>query len=187
MSEESRFVPSSIKRILITEAEIEKRCQELADEINLHYKGKEIVIVGVLKGSFLFLADLARKIRVDNVVDFIALSSYAEGTTSSGNVRIIMDMRRNINGKHVLLIEDIVDTGYTLHFLISMLQLRNPASIECSVLLRKPKCLKVKEFPVKYIGFDIEPVFVVGYGLDYAEKYRTLPYIAELKEEAYKK
>jgi len=104
-----------------------------------------------------------------------------------GNVRIIMDMRRNINGKHVILIEDIVDTGYTLHFLLQILQLRNPATLECCVLLRKPKCLKVSEFPVKWVGFDVEPVFVVGYGLDFAEKYRTLPYIAELKEEAYKK
>jgi len=117
----------------------------------------------------------------------MALSSYADGTSSSGNVRIIMDMRRNINGKHVVLIEDIVDTGFTLHFLLQILKLRNPASLECCVLLRKPKCLKVNEFPVRWVGFDVEPVFVVGYGLDFAEKYRTLPYIAELKEEAYKK
>jgi len=183
----TRFVPDVVKRILISEEEIDKRVQQLADEINEHYKDKEVVIVGILKGSFIFMADLSKKIRVSNVIDFMALSSYADGTSSSGNVRIIMDMRRNINGKHVVLIEDIVDTGFTLHFLLQILKLRNPASLECCVLLRKPKCLKVNEFPVRWVGFDVEPVFVVGYGLDFAEKYRTLPYIAELKEEAYKK
>jgi len=183
----TRFVPDVVKRILISVEEIDKRVQQLADEINEHYKDKEVVIVGILKGSFIFMADLSKKIRVSNVIDFMALSSYADGTSSSGNVRIIMDMRRNINGKHVVLIEDIVDTGFTLHFLLQILKLRNPASLECCVLLRKPKCLKVNEFPVRWVGFDVEPVFVVGYGLDFAEKYRTLPYIAELKEEAYKK
>jgi hypoxanthine phosphoribosyltransferase len=159
-----KFVPSTVKRILLDEDEIDKRVRQLASEINVHYQGKELVIVGILKGAFVFMGDLTKRLTVDNVVDFMSLSSYGDTTSSSGNVRIIMDMRRNIVGKHVLLIEgrtvvskvslilkDIVDTGYTLNFLFELLKLRNPASLECCVLVRKPKCLKMS-IPVKWIG-----------------------------------
>jgi len=182
---------SCMKRILFTEEKIQARVNELAKEIDELYKGsdKELVIVGVLKGAFMFLSDLARRITVPHTVEFLAVSSYGSATTSSGNVRIIMDTRQDITGKHVLLVEDIVDTGYTLEYLLNLFKYRNAASIECAVLLKKTSSLKVPGLhkQLKWIGFEVEPIFVVGYGLDYAERFRTLPYVGELKEEVYKK
>jgi len=184
-------VSSCMKRILFTEEKIQARVNELAKEIDELYKGsdKELVIVGVLKGAFMFLSDLSRRITVPHTVEFLAVSSYGSASTSSGNVRIIMDTRQDITGKHVLLVEDIVDTGYTLEYLLNLFKYRNAASIECAVLLKKTSSLKVPGLhkQLKWIGFEVEPVFVVGYGLDYAERFRTLPYVGELKEEVYKK
>lgn len=173
-----------IKRIIVSERRIEKRVSELANQISDDYSGIErLYLVGILKGAFIFLADLSRKLKVSHVVDFMALSSYGK-TTITGAVRLLMDLREPIEGQHVLIVEDIADSGQTLTYLYHLLQGRNPASLKTCVLLRKKH--GNKETPIDYLGFDIPDAWVVGYGLDYADKHRTLPYIAELKEEVYK-
>ncbi|EGG19033.1 hypoxanthine phosphoribosyltransferase [Cavenderia fasciculata] len=178
-----------IKRVIFTDQQIKDRIIEVGKEITNDYKdSKELVLIGVLKGSFMYMADLVRAINLPNThvsVDFMSISSYGHGTTSSGVVKINMDLKADIAGKDVIVVEDIIDTGLTLQSLLVNLQARNPASLQVSVLLRKKEALKV-EVPCKYIGFDIPIVFIVGYGLDFAEKYRELPYLGELKEEAYK-
>ncbi|MBT8136580.1 MAG: hypoxanthine phosphoribosyltransferase [Gammaproteobacteria bacterium] len=162
--------------ILISQKEIQRRVDELAAEISADYADKgPLVIVGILKGAFMFLADLSRCLTVPRVIEFIAVSSYDDGSTSGG-VRLIMDLRDSIAGKHVLIVEDIVDSGNTLNYLIEMLETRNPASIRTCALLQKPGRTQV-EVKVDYSGFNIPDEWVVGYGLDYAEKDRTLPYI----------
>jgi hypoxanthine phosphoribosyltransferase len=163
-------------RILIAEADIQRRVAQLAEQINRDYAGKgELILVGVLKGAFVFLADLARRLTVPRQIEFIALSSYEDGSVS-GAVRLVMDLRRSIEGKHVLVVEDIVDTGRTLHYLLELLRTREPASISACALVRK-KSRNTVEVQLDYLGFDIPDVWVVGYGLDYAEQHRTLPYI----------
>ncbi len=173
-------LPSSVKRILITPEEIHQRVQSLAAQIDQDYKGVErIYLVGILKGAFIFLADLTRELDTIHTVDFMALSSYGKSTTS-GAVRILMDLREPIEGQHVLIVEDILDTGRTLHYLYNILKGRNPASLKTCVLVRKIR--ESVEVPVDYLGFDIPDVWVVGYGLDFADRFRTLPYIAEIKQ-----
>ncbi len=172
-------LPADLARVLITTEEIQTRVQELADQISHDYEPNvNLYLVGILKGAFIFTADLCRNLKIHHTVDFMALSSYGK-TTTSGAVRILMDLREPIEGRHVLLVEDILDTGHTLHYLQSILSGRNPASIRTCVLVRKPRNLQ--DVPVEYLGFDIPDVWVVGYGLDFADRYRTLPYIAELK------
>jgi len=167
--------------ILISEADIERRVSELAKEISRDYADeKELVLVGVLKGAFVFLADLSRKLSIPRVIEFIAVSSYEEGSTASNSVRLVMDMRENIEGKQVLIVEDIVDTGRTLHFLVELLGTRDPKSIKTCALVRKPDRTEVDMTP-DYLGFEIPDVWVVGYGLDYDEQNRTLPHIAAMK------
>lgn len=162
--------------ILISEAAIAKKVDELAQRISRDYAGvDDLILVGVLKGAFIFLADLARRLTIPRSVDFIALSTYGDGTTT-GSVRMIMDLRRSIEGKHVLVVEDIVDTGHTLSYLMKNLATRGPASLACAALVRKAERLEV-EVQITYLGFDIPNVWVVGYGLDWAERFRTLPYI----------
>lgn len=162
---------------LISEADIDKRVRELAEQISSDYADKgDIVLIGVLKGSFIFLADLSRRLTIPRTIEFIAVSSYDNGSVSSGAVRLVMDVRGNIEGRHVLIIEDIVDTGHTLKYLIGMLKSHRPASIKTCALLHKPGCAEV-DVPIDYIGFGIGDEWVVGYGLDYAERDRTLPYI----------
>ena len=162
---------------LISEEQIKARVDELAAEISLDYADKgEIVLVGVLKGSFIFLADLARRLSIPRHIEFIAVSSYEHGSVRSGAVRLVMDVRRSVEGKHVLIVEDIVDTGHTLHYLIDMLKSRNPASVRTCSLLHKEHKTEV-EVKIDYLGFVIGDEWVVGYGLDYDEKDRTLPYI----------
>ncbi len=174
-----------IERILIPSDQISLRVRELAEQISKDYHGIErLYIVGILKGAFIFLADLTRQLSVPHVVDFMALSSYGK-TTKSGEVRIIMDLREPIDGEHVLIVEDIVDTGHTLTYLYNVLKERNPASLHTCVLVRKQRANQ--HVPIDYLGFDIPDVWVVGYGLDYADRYRTLPYVAELKREIYMK
>ncbi len=163
----------------IDEGEIKSRVKELAEEINRDYAGKEVLLVGVLKGAFIFLADLIRHLRIPVKVDFLAVSSYGERTESSGEVRLIKDLDHPVEGEHVLIVEDILDTGLTLSYIVRMLQDRNPASLKTVVLLDKPSQRKV-EFKAHYVGFEVPPVFLVGYGLDAYEKYRNLPYITEL-------
>jgi hypoxanthine phosphoribosyltransferase len=175
-----------LARVLISSEAIQQRVKELADQISLDFKGTErLYIIGILKGAFIFMADLTRQLSLPHVVDFMALSSYGR-TTESGAVRILMDLREPIEGQHVLIVEDIVDTGHTLTYLLHILQGRNPASLHTCALVRK---LRDQEGapPVDYIGFDIPDVWVVGYGLDYADRYRTLPFVAELDREVYSK
>jgi hypoxanthine phosphoribosyltransferase len=168
-----------LARVIISVEDIQNRVSELATQISIDYAGVEqLYLIGVLKGAFIFLADLTRQLRVPHVVDFMALSSYGKDTVS-GAVRIVMDLREPIEDKHVMIVEDIVDSGQTLNYLYRILEGRNPASLKACVLTRKER--DAIETPIDYLGFAIPDVWVVGYGLDYADKYRTLPYIAELK------
>jgi len=183
----SKSISSDINKILFDENQIHSRLLEIAKEIDEAYKGEEVVLICVLKGAFMFLADLSRLLTVQHTIEFIAVSSYGTSTTSSGNVKLVMDTRQDIAGKNVLIVEDICDTGLTLSYLLQMLSARHPKTIECCVFLQKSKCLKVPDIKLRWVGFQVEPVFVVGYGLDYAERYRTLGFVGELKEEVYKK
>ncbi|MGI9247676.1 MAG: hypoxanthine phosphoribosyltransferase [Woeseiaceae bacterium] len=163
--------------VLISEEVIQARVLELAEQVSNDYEDcRELVLIGVLKGSFIFLADLSRRLTIPRVIEFIAVSSYASGSKSSGAVRLVMDVRGNIEGKHVLIVEDIVDTGHTLNYLIGMLDSHGPASVKTCALVRKAERAEV-DVAVDYLGFDIPDKWVVGYGLDYAEENRTLPYI----------
>lgn len=171
-----------LERVLIPAESIQARVAELAQQIAQDYNDvSQLYLIGILKGAFIFLADLARQLEVPHSVDFMALSSYGK-TTSSGAVRIIMDLREPIEGQHLLIVEDILDTGHTLNYLYNVLKGRNPASIRTCVLVRKKR--ESLEVPVDYLGFEIPDVWVVGYGLDFADKHRTLPYIAEIKRSA---
>jgi hypoxanthine phosphoribosyltransferase len=172
-----------LSRILISREDIQSRVRELAEKISDDYSQVDrLYMVGILKGAFIFMADLTRSLSVPHIVDFMALSSYGK-TTTSGAVRILMDLREPIEGQHVLVVEDIVDSGHTLHYLHQILGGRNPASLRTCALVRKKR--DNISVPVDYLGFDIPDVWVVGYGLDYADRYRTLPYVAELKPEVY--
>ena len=167
----------SLPVVLISEEEIQKRVAELAATISKDYADKgELVLVGVLKGAFVFLADLSRRLDIPRTIEFIAVSSYGSGSKMTGAVRLVMDVRGNIENKHVLVVEDIVDTGHTLKYLIGMLESHLPASVRTCALVRKAGHAEV-EVDVDYLGFDIGDEWVVGYGLDYAEQNRTLPYI----------
>ncbi|MGC9394330.1 MAG: hypoxanthine phosphoribosyltransferase [Anaerolineae bacterium] len=180
-------LPNSVERILLDEATIQQRVQQMADIVSTDYAGlrnEEFLLVGVLKGSFMFMADLARRLTVPHRVDFIALSSYDDSTAATGAVRMIMDTRADVAQRHVLIVEDIVDTGYTLQYLYRIFGARQPASLRTAVLLSKPDRREV-EVDVDYLGFQIPDVWVVGYGLDYADRFRTLPYIAMLKSSVY--
>ncbi len=170
-----------LARVLISPEEIEERVAELSRIISRDYQEDDrLYIIGILKGAFIFLADLTRHLEIPHTVDFMALSSYGK-TTMTGAVRILMDLREPIEGQHVLIVEDIVDTGNTLSYLHKILKGRNPASIRTCVLLHKVR--DNIEVPLEYIGFEIPDVWVVGYGLDFADRHRTLPYIAELKRD----
>lgn len=172
-----------LARILITPETIAQRVRELAAQIDRDYSGVErLYLVGILKGAFIFLADLSRVLKINHTVDFMALSSYGK-TTSSGAVRILMDLREPVEGQHVLIVEDIFDSGKTLSYLYHLLEERQPASLRTVVLTRKKRPGVSIDVPIDYLGFDIPDVWVVGYGLDYADKHRTLPYIAELKRD----
>jgi hypoxanthine phosphoribosyltransferase len=167
--------------VLISEEEIQARVLELAAEISADYEdADDLVMVGVLKGSFIFLADLSRRLSIPRTIEFIAVSSYGNGSVASGAVRLVMDVRGNIEGKHVLIVEDIVDTGHTLKYLIGMMKSHRPASVKTAALVRKAESAEV-EVTIDYLGFDIGDEWVVGYGLDFAEQNRTLPYIGHIK------
>ncbi len=169
--------------VLISEQEIHAKVEELARRISADYRDvDDLILVGVLKGSFIFLADLARHLTIPRSVDFMALSTYGDTTETDGAVRMIMDLRRNIAGQHVLIVEDIVDTGYTLAYLVRTLAARQPASLKTCVLVHKPDRRKVYA-QIDYLGFEIPDAWVVGCGLDWAEKYRTLPYIGVVTPE----
>ena len=167
--------------VLISESDIATRVEELARQISADYQDKgDLVLIGVLKGAFIFLADLSRRLTIPRTIEFIAVSSYEQSDVPSGAVRLVMDVRGNIEGRHVLIVEDIVDTGRTLEYLIGMLESHGPASIRTCALLHKPDSTEV-EVDINYVGFGIGGEWVVGYGLDYAEHNRTLPYIGQVK------
>ncbi len=167
--------------VLISEDDIQARVVALAAEISADYADVDnLVMVGVLKGSFIFLADLSRRLSIPRTIEFIAVSSYDNGSVATGAVRLVMDVRGNIEDKHVLIVEDIVDTGHTLKYLIGMMESHRPASVKTAALVRKADSAEV-DVIVDYLGFDIGDEWVVGYGLDYAEQHRTLPYIGFVK------
>lgn len=175
-----------IQEVLFTNEVLIKKIKELAEQINKDYEGKELVVVGILKGSVIFAAELIKNITIKCEIDFMSVSSYGNATETSGVVRILKDLDNDIEGKHVLLVEDIVDTGTTLKYLLKYLKARKAESIEIVSLLNKPVRRKV-DLDVKYIGFEVPDGFIVGFGIDYAEKYRNLPYIGILKPEIYEK
>jgi hypoxanthine phosphoribosyltransferase len=173
-----------IEKVLISSEEIEAKLVDMGEAITRDYDGRSLLLVGVLKGAFVVMADLARSIRLPLEFDFMAVSSYGAATKSYGVVRILKDLDHDLEGRDVLLVEDIVDSGLTLKYLLKNLAARKPASLEVAAMLRKTGIQKVP-LDLRYIGFDIPPEFVVGYGLDYAERFRNLPYVATLKPEAY--
>jgi len=175
---------ADLEKVLVSQAEINAKLLELAADIDRDYVGRDLLIVGVLKGAVMVMADLARALSSQVTMDWMAVSSYGAGTKSSGVVRILKDLDTDIAGRHVLVVEDIIDSGLTLSWLISNLGSRRPASLEVFALLRKPEAAKVR-IEVKYAGFDIPNEFVVGYGLDYAEKYRNLPFVGTLAPHVY--
>ena len=173
-----------IEKVLVSEQDIQAKLAEMGAQITADYEGKQLLLIGVLKGAFVVMADLSRAIRLPLEFDFMAVSSYGMATKTSGVVRIIKDLDHDLEGMDVLLVEDIVDSGLTLKYLLKNLSQRKPASLEVAALLRKEGIQKVP-LDLRYIGFDIPNEFVVGYGLDYAERYRNLPFIGTLKPEAY--
>jgi hypoxanthine phosphoribosyltransferase len=180
----SSVLDADIEAVVVPADQIADKIAELAKLIDADYADREPLLVGVLKGAAMFMSDLARALERPSTMEFMAVSSYGSSTTSSGVVRILKDLDRDIAGQHVLIVEDIIDSGLTLSWLLRNLASRNPASIEVVALLRKPDAIKV-DVPVKYVGFDIPNEFVVGYGLDYAERYRNLPYIGRLRPSVY--
>ena len=173
-----------IDRILVSAEEIEKKLFEIGEQITVDYSGRELLLVGVLKGAFVVMANLARYVRLPLEFDFMAVSSYGVATRTSGVVRILKDLDHDLDGMDVLLVEDIVDSGLTLKYLLKNLAARKPASLEVAALLRKRGIQKVP-LDIRYVGFEIPNEFVVGYGLDFGERYRNLPYVATLRPEAY--
>ncbi|MGX5695729.1 hypoxanthine phosphoribosyltransferase [Agromyces soli] len=177
-------IDGDLTEVLVTEAEIHAKLAELARQIEADYEGRDILLVGVLKGAVMVMADLARELRPHLSMDWMAVSSYGAGTQSSGVVKILKDLDTDLTGRHVLIVEDIIDSGLTLSWLLENLRSRGAASVEICALLRKPDAAKV-EVAVKYLGFDIPNQFVVGYGLDYAERYRNLRDVAILAPHVY--
>jgi hypoxanthine phosphoribosyltransferase len=181
---EPRDIDGDLTQILITEKEIHAKLAELSRRIEADYEGKDVLLVGVLKGAVMVMADLARELTMPVSMDWMAVSSYGSGTQSSGVVRILKDLDADLTGRHVVIVEDIIDSGLTLSWLLANLNSRGPASVEICALLRKPDAARV-EIDVKYVGFDIPNQFVVGYGLDYAEKYRNLRSVGVLAPHVY--
>lgn len=178
------MLEKAIQEVLFSEEQLAARVKEIAKQIEQDYQGKEIMLISVLRGSFVFMADLCRHIDLPCTIDFMAVSSYGKGTSSSGQVQITKDLSSDISGKDIIVVEDILDSGNTLSYLLRLLEQRHPASIRLCTLLDKPE-RRVKHVDVHYSGFTIPDAFVVGYGLDYAEEYRNLPYIGILKPEVY--
>ena len=172
-------VKDAVGEVLIEEEPLQARIAELGAEISSEYEGRDLLLVGVLKGAVFFMADLMRELTIPCEIDFMAISSYGAATDSSGVVRILKDLDTNIAGRDVLVVEDIIDSGLTLSYLMRSLKARKPASLEICALLTKPERREI-EVPVKFVGFEIPNKFVIGYGLDFAERYRNLPYVAVL-------
>jgi hypoxanthine phosphoribosyltransferase len=184
MNNSAKNINPAISQVLFNEEQIKFRIAEIASQINDDYQDKHPVFVGVLKGVFIFMADLLRKIEIDCDVDFLAISNYSNDARNRGMVRLVKDLEISIEGRHVLFIEDVIDTGLTLNFLLRNLQERNPASLRVCTLFNKAS-RRLIELPIQYKGFDLPDKFVVGYGLDYNEKYRNLPYVGIIKAEIF--
>jgi len=174
-----------VSEVLLSEERIQDRVRELGEQISADYQGKDLLLVCVLKGGVMFLTDLMRHLDIPHAIDFMAISSYGASTESSGVVRILMDLNTSIEGKNVLVVEDIVDTGHTLDYILRNLSTRRPASLKVCALLSKPS-RRLLEVPIHYTGFEIPNKFVIGYGLDFGEKYRNLPFVGVLKPEFYR-
>jgi hypoxanthine phosphoribosyltransferase len=174
---------SAVGEVLIDTDTLRERVAELGAEVSADYEGRDLLLIGVLKGAVFFMADLMRRLTIPCEVDFMAISSYGASTDSSGVVRILKDLDINIEGRHVLVVEDIIDSGLTLSYLMRNLESREPETLEVCALLTKPDRREI-EVPVRYVGFEIPNRFVIGYGLDFAERYRNLPYVAVLSDEA---
>ena len=175
---------ADLEKVLLTQEQLHSRLDEIAAKIDADYADKDLLLVGVLKGAVMVMADLARRLHSPVQMDWMAVSSYGSGTKSSGVVRILKDLDTDLIGRHVLIVEDIIDSGLTLSWLVSNLRSRGPARVEIATMLRKPDAAKV-DVDVRYVGFDIPSEFVVGYGLDYAEKYRNLPFVGTLAPHVY--
>lgn len=179
-----RALEDDVESVLIDKVRLQERVSHLGKIISEEYAGKDLLLIAVLKGSFIFMADLTRQISIPHEVDFMAISSYGADTESSGIVQIVMDLKQSIEGRNILLVEDIIDSGHTLDYLRRMMQERRPASMQIMTLLDKPSRREV-DIPVDWVGFSVPNEFVVGYGLDYAQLYRNLPYIGVLKPHVY--
>lgn len=181
---DAEHISADLEKVLLSESDIQNRLTELAAAIEHDYEGRDLLLVGVLKGAVMVMADLSRALNRHVETDWMAISSYGSGTKSSGVVRILKDLDTDLTGRHVLVVEDVIDTGLTLSWLVSNLRSRGPATVEICTLLRKPEAAKTAVH-VRYVGFDIPSEFVVGYGLDYAEKYRNLRVVATLAPHVY--
>ena len=181
---DSREIEPDLTEVLVTEQQIRDKLAELSRRIEADYAGRDLLLVGVLKGAVMVMADLARELRSHVTMDWMAVSSYGAGTQSSGVVKILKDLDSDLSGRDVLIVEDIIDSGLTLSWLLSNLRSRGPATVEIATMLRKPEASKV-DVDVRYVGFDIPNEFVVGYGLDYAERYRNLPFVGTLAPHVY--
>ncbi|MDA0563567.1 hypoxanthine phosphoribosyltransferase [Streptomonospora sp. S1-112] len=183
---DAKDMGADLEKILVTEDQISARLAEVAAEIDADYAGRDLLLVGVLKGAVMVMADLARALHHPCSMDWMAVSSYGAGTTSSGVVRILKDLETDIKDRNVLIVEDVIDSGLTLSWLVGNLRSRGPASVEICTMVRKPLALDV-DLRVRYVGFDLPNEFIVGYGLDYAEKYRNLPFIGTLAQHVYQR
>lgn len=179
------MIANDVKEVLITKEQLAMKCRELGEAISRDFEGTDLVLVGILKGSVVFMTDLMKEIRIPCAIEFMEVSSYGQGAESSGVVKITKDLDMDISGKHILIVEDIIDTGLTLSYLVDYLKNRKAAKIDIVCLLDK-KERRTRDIPVTYSGFDVPDEFIIGYGIDYAEKYRNLPYVASLKEEVYR-
>jgi len=179
------MIKDDVKEILFSKQDLADKCRELGEQISEDYEGKDLVLVGILKGSVVFMTDLMKEITIPCSIEFMEVSSYGSGSTSSGVVKINKDLDMDITGKHILIVEDIIDTGLTLSYLVDYLKTRKADGIDIVCLLNK-KERRVRDIPVKYVGFEVPDEFIIGYGIDYAEKYRNLPFVGTLKDEIYK-
>ena len=179
MSQSETELEAAVEGVLIDEIALQNRIAELGEEISADYAGRDLLLIGVLKGAVFFMADLMRRLTVPCEIDFMAISSYGASTDSSGVVRILKDLDINVEARHVLVVEDIIDSGLTLSYLVRTLEARNPATLEICALMTKPERREI-DVDVRYVGFEIPNRFVIGYGLDFAERYRNLPYVAIL-------
>lgn len=179
------MLEKDIERVLVTREDINEATKRLGRQITADYGDKEIVVIGILRGAAVFMTDIIREIDLYMHIDFMSVTSYGDGTESSGEVKIIKDLDTNVRDKHILIVEDIIDTGRTLKHLVELFEYRNAASIKIATLLDKPERRIIKDITADYVGIEIPNEFVVGYGLDYQQKYRNLPYIGVLKQEVY--